>query len=103
MPADLATGIEDRRGAIALLPSNVHYACIKRFLLELPFPMTMLSLMAVPMAHDAVWCALAGKTFRMVDWLLRQWEAALAQCLIDESEVCRTVIAFRGQWIHHLL
>jgi len=103
MPADLATGIEDRRGAIAPLPSNVHYACIKRFLLELPSPMTTLPLMAAPTAHDAAWRALAGKTFRTVDRLLRQREAALAQRPIDESEARRTVTALRGQWIHHLL
>jgi len=103
MPADLATGIEDRRGAIAPLPSNVHYACIKRFLLELPSPMTTLPLMAAPTAHDAAWRALAGKTFRTVDRLLRQREAELAQRPIDESEARRTVTALRGQWIHHLL
>jgi len=103
MPADLTTGIEDRRGAIASLPSNVHYACIKRFLLELPSPVTTLASMAAPTAHDAAWRAFAGKTFRTVDRLLRQREATLARRPTDEAEARRTVTALRGQWIQQLL
>jgi hypothetical protein len=60
--------------------------------------------MAAPTAEDPAWRAFAGKTFRAVDRLLRQREAALAQRPPAEAaEAHRTVTALRGQWIHQLL
>jgi len=78
--------------------------CIKRFLLELPPWMTALAWMAAPKAEDPAWRGFDGKTFRAVDRLLRQREAALAQRPPNEvAEARRTVTALRGQWIHQLL
>src|SRR5881397_3453228 len=104
MPANSAAVPEDRRGPITGLPSGVDYACIKRFFLEMPPWMTTLAWMAAPTAEDAAWRGFAGKTFRMVDRLLRQREAALAQRPPHEvAGTHRTVTALRGQWIHQLL
>jgi len=65
---------------------------------------TTLAWMAAPTAEAAGWHGFAGKTFRAVDRLLRQREAALAQRPPDEvAEAHRTVTALRGQWIHQLL
>src|SRR5262245_25535048 len=60
--------------------------------------------MAAPTAEDATWRSFAGKTFRTVDRLLCQREAALAQQPSDETEAeRRTVTALRGLWIQQLL
>ena len=104
MAANSAAVPEDRRGPITGLPSGVDYTCIKRFFLELPPWMTTLAWMAAPTAEDPAWRGFAGKTFRTVDRLLRQREAALAQKPPDEvAEAHRTATALRGQWIHQLL
>jgi hypothetical protein len=104
MAANSAAVPEDRRGPITGLPSGVDYTCIKRFFLELPPWMTTLAWMTAPTAEDPAWRGFAGKTFRTVDRLLRQREAALAQRPPDEvAEAHRTVTALRAQWIHQLL
>jgi hypothetical protein len=95
---------EDRRGPITGLPSGVDYACIKRFFLMLPPWMTTLTWLAAPTAEEATWRSFAGKTFRTVDRLLCQREAALAQPTTEETEAeRRTVTALRGYWIQQLL
>jgi len=104
MPTNPAARPETRRGPIPGLPSSVDYTCVKRFFLELPPWMTTLAWMAAPTAEDPAWRGFAGKTFRAVDRLLRQREAALAQRPHDEVAAApRTVTALRGQWIHQLL
>jgi hypothetical protein len=104
MPANSAATHEDRRGPVPGLPSDVDYACIKRFFLGLPSGMTTLAWVAASSAEDPAWRAFAGKTFRTVDRLLRQREAALAQKPPEQAaEARQTVTALRGQWIHQLL
>jgi len=67
--------------------------------------MTTLAWMAAPTAEDPAWRGFAGKTFRTVDRLLHQREAALAQRPPDEGSRRRAERSrrFRGQWIHQLL
>src|SRR3989442_3949755 len=104
MAATSAAVPEDRRGPITGLPSGVDYTCIKRFFFELPPWMTTLAWMAAPTAEDPAWRGFAGKTFRTVDRLLRQREAALAQRAPDEfAEAHPTVTALLAQSVHQLL
>jgi len=86
MPANSVPVPEDRRGPITGLPSGIDYACIKRFFLMLPPWMTTLTWLAAPTAEAATWRSFAGKTFRTVDRLLCQREAALAQPTTDATE-----------------
>jgi len=104
VPANSVPVPEDRPGPIIGLPFGVDYACIKRFFLMLPPWMITQTWMSAPTAGNATWRGFAGKTFRTVDRLLCQREAAVAQQPTDETEAeRRTVTALRGLWIQQLL
>ncbi len=104
MPVNSVSVPEDHHGPIIGLPSGVDYECVKRFFLMLPPWMTTLTWMTTPPAEEATWHSFAGKTFRTVDRLLCQRQAALAQQPNDETEAeRRTVAALRGLWIQQLL
>jgi hypothetical protein len=83
---------------------GVDYTRVGCFFLELPSSMTTLTWRAAPTAEDPALRSFAGKTFRTIDRLLSQREAALAHRPDGGAEEERRAItALRGQWVHQLL